>query len=245
MSKSSVDTDKIVKHIKYTKHWLDKANSNFQDKQFSDGSVVLNLARAELTAAWEEAMQIKAQMVSKIPQKAKSNWKPISSLGLLASGFLIAFLMIKFTPSQVPEPGRIHQVVAPVSIEQTMTEQNIPEEAPAIEEVGTEVVEEQPAVVETSVPVPKKVSVTKKSNAVKIQKTVNQSEPAKVDLKKAVEKTVVAVTVIAEPEVLPYTPVGNSSMRNRSTQKETQKSSGLEQNEIIELFKTAESSLQR
>jgi deoxyribodipyrimidine photo-lyase len=51
MKNNQIDADKIVKHIKYTKHWLDKANTDFQEKNFASGSAILNLARAELTAA--------------------------------------------------------------------------------------------------------------------------------------------------------------------------------------------------
>lgn len=122
MKDHQVDADQICKHIKYTQHWLDKANQDFEEQNFANGGVVLNIARAELTAAWEEAMQLKTQVFTTLPRKARANWKPLTSVGALASGFLIAFVMMKVMPdvvpggSNTPAPETV-QVVAPAAPE--------------------------------------------------------------------------------------------------------------------------------
>jgi hypothetical protein len=97
--KDKVDADRIINHIKYTKHWLDKADEDYKEKRFGNGAMIIGLARAELTAAWEEAMQLKTQVVRKMPRKAVrfANWKNASAVGLLASGFMIAFMISQYS----------------------------------------------------------------------------------------------------------------------------------------------------
>ena len=96
--KDKVDANKILNHIKYTRQWLDKADEDYKNKEFGNGGMILGLARAELTTAWEEALQLKTQVLRRMPQKARgmANWKSASVVGLMASGFLIAFMAIKF-----------------------------------------------------------------------------------------------------------------------------------------------------
>lgn len=102
-----IDTEKVVNHIDYTKHWLDKASQDFAEKKFASGGAILNLARAELTAAWEEAMQLKTKIVTSLPSRKRNvNWKAASSVSLLASGFIIAVVMIQFTSNPVPKMDR-------------------------------------------------------------------------------------------------------------------------------------------
>lgn len=102
MNNKNVDSDKIVNHIKYTRHWLDKAHTDFLEQRFAEGSVILNIARAELTAAWEEVMHLKTQVTTTMPRKARDNWKPLSSVGLLAAGFMISMFVTKLTTVTVP-----------------------------------------------------------------------------------------------------------------------------------------------
>lgn len=94
MKNKNVDADKIMNHIKYTRHWLDKADDDYRNQRFGPGGMVIGLARAELTAAWEEAVQLKTQVIRNVPRKARkmANWQNASVVGLMASGFLIAFM---------------------------------------------------------------------------------------------------------------------------------------------------------
>lgn len=94
MEKKGVDKEKVIKHINYTKFWLDKAIKEYATKGIIAGNIILNIARAELTSAWEEAQQIKKFISQK---KKTKEWKAISSLSLLASGFIIAILLFHFT----------------------------------------------------------------------------------------------------------------------------------------------------
>lgn len=96
--KNQVDADKILNHIKYTKHWLDKADEDYKNKRFGNGAVNVGLARADLTAAWELALQFKTQVFHKMPKKARglANWKSASAVGLLASGFIMAFMINQY-----------------------------------------------------------------------------------------------------------------------------------------------------
>ncbi|MEW5945971.1 MAG: hypothetical protein AB1742_07205 [bacterium] len=101
--KAKVDSDKIIRHIKYTKHWLEKANEDFTHKQFTHGSTILSLARAEITAALEEALLIKSRIASKLPRRVRGiQFRAASSVSLLAAGFLIAVLIIEFTSNPLP-----------------------------------------------------------------------------------------------------------------------------------------------
>lgn len=108
MKNKNVDADKILNHLKYTRHWLDKADDDYRNQRFGPGGMVIGLARAELTAAWEEALQLKTQVVRKMPRQARkmANWKNASVVGLMASGFLIAFMVMKFAGNpNMLEPG--------------------------------------------------------------------------------------------------------------------------------------------
>jgi len=101
--REKIDSEKILRHIKYTKHWLDKADSDFAEKKFAAGSSILTLARAELTAAWEEALQLKSRIVGRLPERTgKIHWGAASTISLLASGFIIAVIIIQFTSNPVP-----------------------------------------------------------------------------------------------------------------------------------------------
>ena len=119
--KDKVDAEKIINHIKYTKHWLDKADEDYKNKRFGAGSMILGLARAELTSAWEEAMQLKTQVFRTMPKQARrmANWKSASAVGLLASGFLIAFMITQFSNPALMHTGQqnVEQIVVttPVS----------------------------------------------------------------------------------------------------------------------------------
>ena len=104
--KEKIDSEKIIRHIKYTRHWLDKANDDIMEKRFSAGGVILNLARAEITAALEEALMLKSRVAAKLPVRRPSvKWGVASSVSLLASGFIIAVLVIQFTSNPIPRPG--------------------------------------------------------------------------------------------------------------------------------------------
>ena len=113
--KDKVDAEKIINHIKYTKHWLDQADEDYKNKRFGAGSMILGLARAELTSAWEEAMQLKTQVFRTMPKQARrmANWKSASAVGLLASGFLIAFMITQFSNPALMNTGQqnVEQIV--------------------------------------------------------------------------------------------------------------------------------------
>lgn len=225
MRQPEVDAEKIVKHIKYTKHWLDKANKDFQEKNFANGNIVLNLGRAELTAAWEEAMQLKTRIFKKLPQKAKANWKPAASVGLLASGFLIAFFVIQFTQTQVPRPGAVEQVAtpAPAAIVQPAPQQNV-EAAPAPEAA-------QPAAAKPAYKPARKRTASAPAAEAAVPSVVPSPAPAE------------PAPVVSEPEVMPFTPVGHPSAEPHAAPAD--KTSELGQSEVIDLYKTAERSLRK
>ena len=146
MKHQSVDADKILNHIKYTRHWLDKADEDYRERRFGPGGMILGLARAELTAAWEEAVQLKTQVIRKAPRKARAmtNWKNASVVGLMASGFLIAFMVIKFTGNPEILGQRTAPVVQPQAV--VVTEQVEPEAAkPAAVPQPARVDEKSPA----------------------------------------------------------------------------------------------------
>lgn len=98
-----VDAEKILNHINYTRHWLDKADEDYQQNRYGNGGMILGLARAELTAAWEEALQLKTQVFRKMPRKARGmvTWKNSSAAGLVAAGFIMAFMVIQYGNREV------------------------------------------------------------------------------------------------------------------------------------------------
>ncbi len=227
MRKDQIDADKIVKHIKYTKHWLDKANNDFQEKNFASGGAILNIARAELTTAWEEAMQLKTELFKTIPKKARNNWKPAASVGLLASGFIMAFMLTQFTQRQVPQTDSLDPVSKPaIILQQTAAE--TPAAAPAESIVSPAVQPEKP--------------VARRASA----KTAKSAEPASSSAQPAHE-AVAPLTDNTQPEAaqpLPYSPIGHQPAEAQPITQEKQKKE-LGQSEVIELFKTAESSLRK
>ncbi len=185
MKDHHVDADQVCKHIKYTEHWLEKANRDFEEKNFANGGIVLNIARAELTAAWEEAMQLKAQVFTALPRKARANWKPLTSVGALASGFLIAFVMMKVMPGTIPgnntQPAmETTRVVAP---------------APAdLEQARSATIEESAAAVVADQKVEKEVQVKTSETA---GETAQPVAPTAVE--KAIETAAVAPVVVKQP----------------------------------------------
>lgn len=149
--KEKIDSEKIIRHIKYTRHWLDKANDDITEKRFSAGGMILNLARAEITAALEEALMLKSRVAAKLPVRRPSvKWGVASSVSLLASGFIIAVLVIHFSSNPIPRPGVV--TPAPTAAVQ--------EAAPQAEQVAEEVTE--PAVVEKAAPAPAKVAAPRR-----------------------------------------------------------------------------------
>ena len=146
MKNQNVDADKILNHLKYTRHWLDKADDDYRHQRFGPGGMVIGLARAELTAAWEEALQLKTQVVRKMPRQARqmASWKNASVVGLMASGFLIAFMVIKFSGNPDFLTPRDEPVLRPQAV--IVTEEQAPvarETAPAAAEIVDN--EQQPA----------------------------------------------------------------------------------------------------
>lgn len=122
--KPNIDSEKIVRHIKYTRHWLDKATDEIGQKKFASGGAVLALAKAEIASALEEALMLKSRVVSKLPARRPSVKMGVaSSVSLLASGFIIAVLVIQFTTNPIPRPGGIGQIdsvtTAPVVVDPT------------------------------------------------------------------------------------------------------------------------------
>jgi hypothetical protein len=218
MNNQDVDTDKILKHIEYTKHWLDKANKNYEEKSFANGSVTLNLARAELTAAWEEAMQLKTRIFRTLPGKAKANWKPMTSVGMLASGFLIAFFMIRFTNNNVPEPGAVRETPLPAIVAE-----------PAAESQADAVVVAPPLDSVQKAPAPKTRPAAAKASAPASQPAVSESVERQPEAVSAERETVEVQPAAAERVSVPE--------KTAPAQRE------LSQSEIIELMKAAERAL--
>ena len=174
--KDNVDADKILNHIKYTKHWLDKADDDYKNKRFGSGGIVLGLARAELTTAWEEAMQLKTQVLRKVPKKARSmaNWRSASAVGLMASGFLIAFMLIRFN-----NPAFLNNELKPGVEPNTVviTEQPVVQEkAPAPEKA--EISEEEAVAAAPAEEQPVEAVETEPEAAVPAAQTVTAMRPA-------------------------------------------------------------------
>ncbi len=229
-----IDADKIVRHINYTKHWLDKANSDFQDKNFSSGSAVLNLARAELTAAWEEALQLKNELFTQIPKKARANWKPAASAGLLASGFMIAIILYQFTGGRVQQAG--------ISDSSSKT--------PAI--VLPQTVE-TPVTTETVVP-EKTLNKVKRVVHPATSKTANKENNVETDEVQTIEfrpseRSSVSIPPFEHEERPAQEPMPYSTVTPQASEEQTQpvvnKTSELNQSDVIELYKTAERSLRK
>lgn len=246
MKEHNVDAEKICKHIKYTKHWLDKANQELQDQKFASGSVVLNLARAELTAAWEEMMQIRTQVFKTIPRKAKANWKPLASASLLASGFIMAIIVTRFTDTPLTSSTTIEDTRPAV----TSPLQAIITPAPIL----TAAVAAQPStsrgtyaenakrkqrriVKQTASYVPASQPQARASSVQPI------AAPVETRLAPRQEAAAPETKRIEEPVSLPYSPVGSAAQHVSAQSHAERKSSELKQNDVIELFKTAEQTL--
>jgi len=233
MKEKHIDADKICKHIQYTQHWLEKADNDIREQRFSSGGVILNIARAELTAAWEELVQFKQQVVTTLPAKTKANWRPVTSAGLLASGFLIALLLTKFT--SVPVPG-YHEMSAPDTPPVTIVQPQVQEtvEQPA----AVPVVEEAVAEPETTEPVKETTGAT-----VKTEKSAPAAKP--VVRAPSPKPAPAKPPAVEEPAVLPFSPVGSRKEKPVARETEDMKPADrqLEQSEIIELFNTAQEAL--
>jgi hypothetical protein len=211
--REKIDSEKILRHIKYTKHWLDKADSDFAEKKFTSGSSILALARAELTAAWEEALQLKSRIIGKIPERTrKIHWGAASTISLLASGFIIAVIIIQFTSNPVPRTKSpqvvpsVSNVIAPrmPAVEKTIKPAALPEKVriavPARKRaaIRTEIKESAvplaaPAPVLTPQPEPEEIQSTPEevkpepAPATILPQTLPQTEI--IDLYKTAEKT--------------------------------------------------------
>lgn len=213
--KDKVDANKILNHIKYTRHWLDKADEDYKNKQFGNGGMILGLARAELTTAWEEALQLKTQVLRRMPQKARgmANWKSASVVGLMASGFLIAFMAIKFANPEYmkqnlgqPEPHTVvlTEQVVPVAPTAVKPEVKKNEPGKAVEEksaaalAAAPATEAKPAVKTARHAAPRRDKAarprTQKRHAV-----IARTEPAAPRLEEAPE----AAPVVSQPEPQP------------------------------------------
>jgi hypothetical protein len=227
MNNNQIDADKIVRHIKYTKHWLDKANSDFNEQNFASGSAILNLARAELTTAWEEAMQLKTELFRTVPKKAKANWNPAASIGLLASGFMIALVITKFAPNTttMDASGPAPAIVLP---QQPVAE---PAETvaiqPAVETQKTE------TAANTSRPTVKHSAAGK---AVEATSKTAMPMMRNISVPPLAPTPVVTPEPVAQPAVAEPAPVQPVALK---------KTNELNQSEVIELFKTAETSLKK
>ncbi len=46
MENKGVDKEKVIKHIDYTKYWLDKAIKEYKSKSITRGNMILNIAKA-------------------------------------------------------------------------------------------------------------------------------------------------------------------------------------------------------
>ncbi len=232
------DAEKIAKHIKYTRHWLDKADDDFSEHKMASGSAVLNLARAELTAAWEEAMQLKTQVIADLPQKAKANWKPLTSVGLLASGFIVAIMINNYSPTSIPGSGpKIEDSSTPPPITATVV---IPESHRKSTPAAT-----QPQTVPSTTAA---TSRTTTPSATPAHAKAPRPQPA---ITKTIPSAVATPAQVPQPQViervkyLPYSPLTDQDTQNAQpvTAQSQSSTRQLEQNEVIELYKTAEHSL--
>jgi len=241
MKEPHVDADKICKHIKYTQHWLDKANDDFQEKRFASGGIVLNLARAELTAAWEELIQLKTQVTRNLPRKARTHWKPLSSVGLLASGFFIAMFFTHMAGA--PVPGLRETSNPPSTIRATDTASDRESAQKYIESLPETV----PVTGETSAISSGIKTSAEPAKTIQPRKTVRKpaAKPAPVETVNTISKAehAPAVAVIEKPATLPYTPVGHSVPESSPQNKSAAKP--LENAEIIDLFNTAQKTLRK
>lgn len=183
MKNNNVDADKILNHIKYTKHWLDKADDDYRNQRFGPGGMVIGLARAEITAAWEEAVQLKTQVVRKMPRQARkmANWKNASVVGLMASGFLIAFMVIKFAGNPDILSPRTEPVLQPQAVivteqrAESMDADNAAPAAPAVEQA----VSPAPAEIsEPAAPAPVAETAVRSKPAPRATRTPRANKPA-------------------------------------------------------------------
>jgi hypothetical protein len=222
MNNNQIDADKIVRHIKYTKHWLDKANTDFNEQNFASGSAILNLARAELTTAWEEAMQLKTELFKAVPKKARANWKPAASIGLLASGFMIALVITKFTPANQPmdASGPAPAIVLP---QQPVSE---PAEAAVLQPAETKKTE----------------SVVNTNHRKVVRHAAVKETEAPMPMMSNISVPPLAHTPVVEPEPAQQPSAATPEPQVQPVAKKTNE---LNQTEVIELFKTAETSLKK
>ncbi|MEW6202146.1 MAG: hypothetical protein AB1546_09235 [bacterium] len=211
--KEKIDSEKILRHIKYTRHWLDKANSDFAEKKFASGSTILSLARAELTAAWEEALQLKSRIVGKLP--ARSNrlyWGAASSVSMLASGFIIAVIIIQFTSNPVPRTKSMQPLPESAGVTSTVTPQQ-PVASKTVEPTA------EPQKIISTTPAPRRQYLRIKETAITAPTPQPEPVPQIEPVLPQLEPTAVETKPAPEPvKILPQT-------------------------EIIELYKTAEKSL--
>jgi hypothetical protein len=210
MKNNNVDADKILNHIKYTKHWLDKADDDYRNQRFGPGGMVIGLARAEITAAWEEAVQLKTQVVRKMPRQARkmANWKNASVVGLMASGFLIAFMVIKFAGNPDILSPRTEPILQPQAV--IVTEQRaetLDAEMPALAApaAGEAVEIQTPAQAEISAPAapaPVAKPVVRSKTAPRTNRTARAAMPAP-DAAVVVQPEPAPAIIIREPAPQP------------------------------------------
>ena len=89
--KGEINKNKILDHIKFAKYWLDKAKGDYQGNRFTSGNIILNLARAELTTAWEEAVKIKRKIAVTGKSREWRCWYPVARQKEQPGGNLILY----------------------------------------------------------------------------------------------------------------------------------------------------------
>jgi hypothetical protein len=79
----------ILKHIRFARGWLDKAEDEFASEEKLKGELTLTLAQAEVKHAWEASQRIKTSQEGSTAIKVRNN-----RLGFLPGIILVSFLTL-------------------------------------------------------------------------------------------------------------------------------------------------------
>jgi hypothetical protein len=130
----------VIKHIKFARSWLEKAENEFSSEETIKGELTLTLVQAEVKHAWEASRRAKEVAVKEDKPHRESRGYPkfLSSLALVTLLTVVVFNFVFRYDMGRGEASDFSQLLAN-GIEKKVVEMNkeIPKDIQIIDEAGS------------------------------------------------------------------------------------------------------------
>lgn len=81
----------VLNHLRFARHWLTKAEGEFQRQETAQGELTLSLAQAEVKKAWLESRSgVNLVRLPGLASPARRRWWPLLGAGSLAAALVVA-----------------------------------------------------------------------------------------------------------------------------------------------------------